>query len=330
MWKRGVVAKGDFANWAISQEKASRGWWPFAYTLLADLEQSYTPEDEPLLERLYRSMAAGEGVFKITRRDRFPEVDRKIAEDVVARFPGAGRIAVHDVASSNGITSLELYRVLNERSLASVHASDWYDGVYLVTPRGSGWTVVFDADHEPLQYVGWCFVLSPRRKAPWRYPVNRVLSDWLRLRLLPRARSVFMDLSEDGEGHMPEPTGGSVRRVWLFHPECVATMRRDPHFTLGRHDLFRASRRKYHVVRAMNVLSPTETGRQRLEQAIRACAAGLVPGGLLVVGRNVDEEDSRPRTTAFALAGNRLLPAWDVHEGCELKDLIADTRLEPA
>ena len=38
MFKRGVTERGEFARQALEREGARKGWWPFAYTLLLEIE----------------------------------------------------------------------------------------------------------------------------------------------------------------------------------------------------------------------------------------------------------------------------------------------------
>ncbi len=69
LYKRGVTRRNENAYRCLRLEHEHKGWWPFSYELLADLQADYTSSrDEPLLQRLYASMEAGTGIFKITKR----------------------------------------------------------------------------------------------------------------------------------------------------------------------------------------------------------------------------------------------------------------------
>ena len=174
----------------------------------------------------------------------------------------------------------------------AVHATDYYDAIYVVRVPNSKWSVVFDAELQPLQFVGAGMVLSARRNAPWRYIANRLVQRWVLRRHLEPARQLLQaSLSNNGELISGNGVPAQVRRVPLFHPDCVAAARHDPRFTLGRHDLFAPSPRTYHVIRVMNVLTPEHLPEDLLRRAVCACATGLREGGLFVAGRTVDEEE---------------------------------------
>lgn len=325
MFKRGVTQRGEFARLALEREKARQGWWPFAYTLLGDIENDYSDEDEPLLERLYQSMAAGEGVCKITRRNRFPDLDRQLADDCRERFPEALPLIVHDVGCSSAISSLELFdRLIRERP-TEVHASDYFDALYLVRVPTTDWTVVFDATYEPLQLVGRWLVLSARTPAPWRYPVNRLAGRSACRRLLPVARELLRKhLGGDQDV-------AAVREVSLFHPRAAGRARESAGFLLNRHNLFEPNSVPAHVVRAMNVLTTNHFSEEQVRIGIRACAANLLPGGLLILGRSIDEEDGRARASAYHIGrgGGGAEEVWRSNEGYERPDLVHEA-MNPA
>lgn len=319
MWKTGVVERGLRMDRELSRPSSRR----FALTLLVDLQSSYTPEDEPLLARIYSQLVVGGDVYKTTRRKRFVELDSRLVEDLAWRFAGARTVMVHDVGASNGVSSLVLLRALRTRIHARVHATDLYDRLYLVKCNRSSWVVTFTADREPVQFVGRHFVLPALERESRRRPLNVLLRWWLRRNLLPSARLVLETTvlsSTDEEANGPL---GRVLRVPLIHPECLQVLGRDPDFTFARHDLFVPTEERYHVIRAVNVLNPGYFSNERLGQAIRALATGLRPGGLLLVGRTVDEEDGHTRATAFVKMPGRFQLAWELHEGAENRDFIA-------
>lgn len=205
MIKHGVVSRGPFADEALRRESEKRGWWPFAYTLLGEIEQSYSERDDALLERLYGSMRAGDGVFKITRRRRFTEFDSLLAAAIGARFRGSDKVRVHDMAASNAITSVELYRALEADPRVQVQGSDFFDCLHVLSFADTPWRIVLDVGMRPLQLVGPRMVLSAYRAEPLRYPVNRLLQATLGRRLLAR-------VDGDGLRRGQRPAGASLRR----------------------------------------------------------------------------------------------------------------------
>ena len=263
-------------------------------------------------------MAAGEGVCKITRRNRFPELDRKLVDDCRERFPEARPLVVHDVGCSSAISSLELFDRLKAQRTVEVHASDLFDRLYLVDVPKEAWTVIFDAAREPLQLVNRWFVLSARAPAPWRYPVNRLVQRSASRRLVPLARELLKrHLSGDAEADV-------IRAVSLFHPCAVRRASEGSGFILRLHNRVEPNPVGAHVVRAMNVLTTDHFSPERVREGIRSCAANLLPGGLLVLGRSIDEEDGRTRASAYRIGPRSTDEVWRINEGYESPELVAD------
>lgn len=323
MIKFGITRRGKREEYALQREGEQRGWWPFAYTLLGDLEESYRPSDEALLERLYSSMAGGDIALKITRRGRFRELDGRILSELDRRFGSDIRLSVHDAAASNGITSLELFRGISRNWSVEFLASDLFDSIWIVEVPSRRWRVVFDVDGSPLQVVGMGLVISCRRESTWRYPVNRVVERKVVRTIVPTAQDILNRYRASGEGKM----GGKryVRRVRLFHPECLQAERQEVGFLLSRHDVTEQINRKFHLVRVMNALTPRHLNDELVRRGIRASAASLVPGGILVIGRSPEECDDECRVTAYEHTEDTLRPIWSLHGGYEWPSLVASS-----
>ena len=314
LWKRGVVERGDFARYALEQECQHRGWWPFSYNILQDLEEHYTPPDEQLLDRLYSSLAAGAGICKITRRGRFEDFDEKIVSSARQEFPQTTELVIHDMGASSAITSLELYlRFAQERGVRFV-ASDYFDRLSLVSLPQSRWTVTFDSQDRPIQTTGTSTIYGTKLYS-WRYAFLRLVQHWVNWRVIPAAQGIL----RDGPPH-------AIRRVSLFHPEAVVRSRQDSQFQLIRHNIFNPNPVPCDIVRAMNVMTPKHFTREQTQTAIRASIHHLQEGGWLILGRSIDEEDGRLRASVFELRDESLVPLWHENEGYEWPELVAELR----
>lgn len=322
--KFGIVRRGARADEALRKESAHRGWWPFAYSLLSDLAVNYTPTDEALVERLYRSMRSGNGVYKITRRGRFDAFNATLADHIQKMGLATPVLRISDMAASSAITSLELFKILRDRFPVRFSASDWFDRIYIVSVARSAWKVVFDAASSPLQMEGCGLVLSADRPEPWRYPVNRAVQAIIKRRAIDRARTL---LASSLRGDLVPPSTGSVETITLFHPEAVKVAKDDCRFALAREDLFAPRPDEFDVIRVMNALTDRHFPVDRVMSAISVVGANLREGGLLVLGRSVDEEDGRLRATGFVRRGSLLLPQFHAAEPFELASLVRDVRL---
>lgn len=318
LWKRGVTARGNFADWALQMEQRSEGWWPFAYTILEDIAGSYSDADEPLLQRLYESMRAGNGVYKITRCERFLELDTWLVNRLRCLAQNGRSWFVHDMAASNGITSLELFRSLKSVVDVRLLATDRFTEISIVPVPGSSWRVVFDAVGRPLQFVAPGKVLSAYRREPLRFPINRLWQAWVRRKVLPKAVRM---LEQGGAGVF---VGASVHRVSLFHPQCLREAHVNRKFELAQHDALEPFCRQADIVRAMNFLTRRHLGLADFRTAANAVACSVVDGGLLIQGRNVDEDNGTLRATVFERQGGRLVPLQDFGGGSEERDEFVD------
>ncbi len=189
-------------------------------------------------------------IRKITRRGRFRELDAWLVEECNRRFAGVDSLVVHDVGASNGITSLELFELLSRERKVEVHATDYFDRLYLVTLHDENWTIAFDVDRQPLQAVRGRWVLSLRRPHPWRHPVNRWLQQRVLRDVVPQAKLILDQCLDHTDDSCLEDSRYFFREVSLIHPQCIDLASRESAFHIGQHDLFQASCVRSHVVRA--------------------------------------------------------------------------------
>ena len=168
MWRSGVTKRGADAQEALQRP----GHWRFALTLLEDLADHFDSRDDLLIEHIYNQTVVGGYVYKTTRRNRFKDVDKSLVPQLQKTFGTSQPIAIHDVGASSGITSLDLLGSCEQAGLdVSMHATDLYDHLLAVPVRG-GWTVIFDSDGQPLQYIAKSWVLSARNGESRKLPIT--------------------------------------------------------------------------------------------------------------------------------------------------------------
>jgi len=191
------------------------------------------------------------------------------------------------MAASSAITSLDLYRRLSASHQVTMRASDYYDAIHLV--RAVLWHVSFDVEGHPIQVEG-----------PLRRPLKRLVVRYARAGL----------------------KAGRAERLSLFHPSARAIAARDPHFQLAKESFFSPLAHRYHVVRVMNALIEQHLSRDRIEAALRAIIPTVAERGLLVLGRNADEEDGRIQATIFARGRDAFFALHDMSEGYSMKAVV--------
>jgi hypothetical protein len=127
---------------------------------------------------------------------------------------------------------------------------------------------------------------------PWSKPINRVLFQygqrvWSRTRQLwPLPASWVDDLSDTSA---LEVMGFRLRKLPLVHPRALTAARTASSFVIVRQSVFDAAPKQSHVIRTMNVLNKSYFPPSQLLQGTRAISASLLPGGIWILGRTIDD-----------------------------------------
>lgn len=289
-----------------ASEKRGRIAPAIAFPLVAEFKGSLSEREENALAYLYRAIPAGPSI-KLTWRERLRGLDDLLLAEIERRYAKDAPLGVHDIAVSNGITSVALFARLTEAGRAVTYlASDFYDALQVVALPGARWRVVFDAEGKPIQIVGRRFVLESAGERK-RFPVNRLVHAWAERNVVPKARALLAE--------------GGAERIALFHPDALALAAGDPHFRLAREDVFHPPPGPFDVVKVLSLLSRHRFPPEIARRAIAAVAATVREGGLLVLGRSQGLTD-RLDGTLFAKEGGRLVALADLHDGYDYRDLV--------
>lgn len=287
---------------------------PIAYNLLADFEANMSASDENRFAMILFNMGAGDNV-KRTFPGRYRAVDEAIEAELGRLFEEEKLVRIHELAASTAIISLDLFERLRNRKRLQVHATDFFDQIYALFDNDSGWTVIFDAELRPLQFVGSRMVIAADRKEN-QYWINRQIQKKLFKTVLPRATAKF-DKATNSDG-------AGIKRISLFHPRCLDVAQRDSRFTLGRENAFAPGDWSCEVLRVMSFshsLKAEETTRFFSNVCQR-----VVDGGLLVVGDHPDIH-SEPAVTIFQRKGYRMLALRDLGGGYFRKSSVVEVNL---
>ena len=241
-------------------------------------------------KRILASMPGGPFTSKTTRPNRFLDLDTAIIS-ATRWLPIDKEVTVHDMAASDGITSLELFNRLSHERPVRLTASDYYDEI-CAARKGIFW-VFFDKDQVVLQVALGAIALRSQR-------ANEFLA-----RLL-------------------SPSVTKLTSVSLFHPDVMARTKIDNCFVATRDNFFSPSPTQYDVVRVMNALGERNFPRVQIERALRAVAKTVVDGGLLVLGRSADELDGGAQATIFQRRENMFGAVSDMRGGYELRDFVLE------
>ncbi|MCC6981848.1 MAG: hypothetical protein IT535_01125 [Bauldia sp.] len=275
------------------------GKYRYAAFLVGEFEGDLDPRQERVLDAIYWQISVGDrskpgGCHKWTWRSRLRQVDDALLGLLETRFAAGDRLRVHDMAASNAVTSLDLFELLRDRPMASVHATDFFDRLFVVDAALPGWKVVLNADRSLLQFVGPGMVV--RRSSLERTPFGKALGAGLKALLYAKA-------VEAVEAQTP----GAMAEIELFHPHCVRAAAEDPRFTLGRDNLFDPAPGTYEVIRVMNASALGELGPEQSSRFVKGLFARLAEGGLFILGLNVgDGASGQIRATICERSGGFL------------------------
>ena len=231
----------------------------------------YNQTDDPKLqERVLLNFAGSSGVYRRTYAHRFDRFDEQILRSIVSQL-SFDPCLVLDVGASDGRSSLNLYHSLRGLNLGGFHftASDPQPRV-LIVKRGR-LSIAIDSSADVLQIVWPPFVLGCCGDG-YR-PINALVRRALRE---PVRRLLNAYLSYEC----------SARTVSLQCPECRAIMAEHNDFSFISFDMFEPSKRRYDVIRAMNVLNASYFTTTEIKIAVDNLRSMLNEGGLLVTGRN--------------------------------------------
>jgi hypothetical protein len=273
------------------------------------------PTDEQILafEDISFTLRISNGTFRTTFRHRFRDVDAAAMRWIEKLFPAGAELRVEDRAVSNGLTSLEwaeqlfpvFPRIQFEASDILLHL------VRLMLPDGA--TYIAEPDGRPLQYSKPPFVVSLEHPEPRRYPLNRVIA--------ARAKRRFHRLAlPEGWTESPGLPGFEISRVSCIHPWALAFTRTNPGFRFRVRSVFDFAPGCCHVLRTMNILNKSYFSAEELAMGVNAVFQSLLPGGLWIVGRTLEEDFSNHAT--FLRRGES---GWEVLErigaGSEMEEL---------
>jgi hypothetical protein len=283
-----------------------------SYALL-DVGENPTDQQIRVFEDISFSLRTSNGTFRTTFRDRFRDVDAASMRWMERLFPAGAELWVQDRAVSHGLTSSEwAERLFPVFPRAQFEASDiLLHLVRLSLPGGE--TYIAEPDGRPLQYCKPPFVVSLQHREPRRYPLNGLIA--------ARAKRRFRRLSlPAGWTESTGAAGYRVSRISCIHPQALAFARTNPGFQFRARSVFDSAPGSCHVLRTMNIFNKSYFSKEQLVAGANAAFQSLLPGGLWIVGRTLEEDFSNHATFL-----RRAESGWEVLErigaGSEMEEL---------
>ena len=280
---------------------------------LLDVGDDPTDEQIRVFEDISFTLRIANGTFRTTFRERFRDVDAVAMRWMERFYPAAGELRVQDRAASHGLTSWEWAEQLFPAfPRAQFEASDILLHLIRLSLTG-GETYIVEPDGRPLQYINPPFVVSLAHPESRKHPVNGLIA--------ARAKRRFRRLSlPEGWTESAGAAGYRVSRISCIHPRALAFARCNPGFQFRARSVFDSAPGSCQVLRTMNIFNKSYFSAEQLAAGASAAFHSLLPGGLWIVGRTLEEDFSNHAT--FLRRGES---GWEVLErigaGSEMEEL---------
>lgn len=265
-----------------------------ARVVQGDLRLLSCTQDPRLANRLVESLWVDRAaVSKETAPGRFRDLDGLLSN----RLRHVPHPVIHDVAVSDGLTSLDLLRQLRSDGLSpTLYISDMFSRCLHLQ---NGFLARAYDTHATLLWGRVGFILADP-KASWRFPLSRFLFYVLK--------------------HLPPMDDTTVTDIILYNPAVRAALdSRD--LTHLDYDVFLGSTDvRFDLVRCMNIITRRYFPPDRIGQAVATLRTSLKPAGLLLVGRTLP--GGRNDATLFRLEHGRLVPERVINAGADIHDIV--------
>jgi hypothetical protein len=310
--------------WSRDRYRRLRGHgpiWKLAMSYkLADIPDDATDEEVRMFEDVHLSFCTSNGTFRKTFRHRFRDIDAALLKLLSDVYKPDAPLHIQDRAVSHALTSCEwAEQLLQAFPNADFEASDILLYVYAVSLSPHE-TYIVEPSGNPLQWIRPPFVVGLSQREPWRYLLNHFMAAHAKRRF---GRLRLAKQLPDGKGDV-----AGVNRIYCVHPEARSLARRNPQFRIVTRSVFDCTP-DLDVLRTMNILNRSYFAEKQLIGGIEAAFDSLKLGGIWIVGRTLEEDNSNHVT--FFRKSKR---GWDVllriGKGWEMEDLARRAALRCA
>ena len=279
MFKAGIYKKEQ-----LSEQRLYSFWGKRRYVTLALYNEFPGTEDqvERYQEHVINRVATANGSFKKTHSNRFDAFDDLSLSHIQKQYPGAQSLRVHDLAVSDGRTTVPYFKKLSDIYGESLKykASDYAPYFKIIRRKGSPSHVVIDSDGTLIQFTVSPFVFNavqPENK--FVYPVNFIAREILRRK--------FVNPLLQNYKHDPQDI--DVQDLSLLCSACQNLIDTDKRFTFEQYNILGPGNDRFDVVRAMNILNPSYFDEKKMKVAISNIHHSLETDGILITGSNMEQ-----------------------------------------
>ncbi|HMO61156.1 MAG TPA: hypothetical protein PKC39_01630 [Ferruginibacter sp.] len=260
-----------------------------------NLQYLDTIKDENLFFKAIHQVRLANGIYKTTKAKRFVDIDTQLT---ALLKPGV-IYKIHDVAASDGITSVDLYNTLKAAGInLELHMSDKFSVIYC-EKKWYG-ALYKDADAAVL-YADFFSIQASRYIISRRYILSRLLGF-----LFPQK----------------SPLKPTDKEVHMLNPKTRSLIN-EGKISFSYYDIFEvhANAEEYDVVRCMNVLNHNVFADETIVQGALNLVSTIKENGFFIIGRT-EENTGQNRVTIFRKKQNELELVININDGSEVKNLL--------
>lgn len=256
-------------------------------------------KDKHLFVKLIDKIKLANGSYKTTRVDRFGDIDTILIEMLSSKKS----YKIHDIAVSDGITSIELQKRLEHNNINhTLTISDKFSKLYFNTRNGL--SVYYDEDGNILMasFLG----IHINERLSWKYFLSKFLGILF---------SKTLSNKRDKESNKD-------KEILLLNPETREGITNGK-IEFKYFDVFEqeASPTKYDIIRCMNILNPIYFNEAEIKRAIKSIAESLNDDGILIVGRT-EIENNKNLASIFRIKNSQLVLEKQFNAGAEIENLV--------
>ncbi len=280
---------------------------------LLEVSDHPTREEISRFEEINTSLRTSSGTARTTFRHRMADVDEVALRLMRQSYRSDNDFIVQDRAASHCLTSAEwAEQILSVFPRARLEASDSMLHLLRISLSG-GRTYFVEPGGQPLQYVRPPFVVSLYPREPYRFLLNQVIAALAKTEF--QRLSLPENLAEDGKDKKY-----LVDKISCVHPEAQLLSQRDARFTICERSVFQRTP-GLDMLRTMNIFNLAYFAEARLAEGIRAAFESLKPGGLWIIGRTVEKNQTN-HVTFFKRTDKKWEVLDRIGNGSEIEELV--------
>lgn len=266
---------------------------------------------DTLTQRILLLFSDERGAYKRTYSHRFEIFDKEICDLLYQNLSSADSIKVHDVAISDGRTSVDFFRKIYALFPQIRYTASDYNPTIKILEKGR-LKVALTESNQVLDITCPPFVFNSIKRDSYRhYPLNHIIRKITeRFMVAPLVKSY-----EKGRVR--------AKKIFLFAPSAINLQKNNQHFNLVQHDILKPFKEPYTFIRAMNVLNPSYFSKSDFPKIIKHMYNGLEENGFFITGSN-QEANTTVNGAVYKKSKKGFDLVWTSGKGSPIHDQILE------